>query len=201
MTDTIPAVATDIATDAKKSHSLRDRLKGVKLATRKVPLFPDADLIEAFQIADRDVRLVESVANQRPDDASLQDELEQKQAARADAHTALLATALSVHLRAVPEVVLDAGRRETRKRFAVSGQIPADQENDAEEFSQGYILGRVIQKVAEADGTELDFDRDHVATWLREALPLPQWMRLVSAFQEVVYSDRIGEAATGDPGF
>lgn len=204
MTDTIPAAAPNIAADAKKSFSLSDRLRGVKLSTRKVIVFTDEEAVTAFAAVTREeagLQAVLGAATEETDRASLEERQTALTARKEAARTAMLQSALSIHMRAVPDVVVDKARRAARKAYAVDGTIPDDLLEDANAKQQQIILGHVIHKIVDADGAEADFERDRIAEELRAALPLPQWTRIVRAYNEIVFVDSIGEQATLDPGF
>lgn len=207
MTDTaaLQQAAAPIAAEAKKSFSLAERLKGVKLTTRKVIVFTDEDDVADYGAAERELLLLEARLGDpeiSAEDRALMDERAAAlEARKVAARSRMLQGALSVHMRAVPDVVMDAGRRAARKAYAVDGQIPDELIADANQVQQGYVLGRVVQKIVDSTGAAAEFDRDEVADMLRGSLPLPQWTRIVTAYNAIVFTDAIGEQATLDPGF
>lgn len=202
-TPDLESIVRPIADEAKAKHSLRDRLAGGKqFATKKVIVFTDAEAVSAFVAAD-DARAklqaaLAATSSTDEEGAAALELLEQKMV---DARAEMLLSALSIHMRAVPDVVMDAGRRAARKAYAVDGIVPAEHGDAANELQQDYVLGRVIQKIVEPDGSELEFERDEVAQMLREELPLASWSRVVNAYSEIVFTEGVRDSAVGDPGF
>lgn len=196
----------EIQEEAKRTFSLRDRLAGIKQATRTVVVYTDPAAAEQWTELDRQRTNLESLmgADQLTAEnrAEMQTALDGLTETLAEARTQMLEGAFSVHMRAVPQVVLSAAMRETRKRFAdpVTKEIAEERTEQADEYRSRYLLGRVIQRIGTADG-DLEFDRETVAQDLEEALPIPQWRRIMENYGELVFSDAIGTAATDDPGF
>lgn len=204
-----------IAGEAQKSHSLKDRLRGAKMTRRKIVVFTDGEAVERYADAERRIAGVEAVMNPELADDADEDERatyeeliaslrqrhdaieQQRDAARQD----MLASALAIHLRAVPQPVMKMAVQAANKAYALGdGTVPDEAKERWEEKRSRYVLGRVIEKVVAVDG-EMTFDRDQIAQDLEEGLDLVQWSRVLRAFSEIVYTDQIGDAATTDPGF
>jgi hypothetical protein len=204
-TPDIQTIAEPIVDEARSTFSLTDALHGVKRKTTKLLVFTDEEAVIAYA----ELQNQQTIAGVRAGSEDLTDEDRARYRAEIDelepqveeAKTAMLASALSLHLRSVPDVVMDAGRRKARKSYAVDGVIPDDKLEDANAIQQNYVLGRVIAKVVNSAGAEATFDRDTIAEDLRSSLPLPQWTRLVRTYNEIVFTDTLGAQATLDPGF
>lgn len=220
-TTTPPAAETPeeevkrVAGEAQRSFSLKDRLAGVKHATRRLTVFTDTDPVERFQAIDQQMTNLEAMFDiPIPDDATaeqrqeISDRIEalrtgygELERARDLARQEMAAASMVLHLRAVPAPVTKLARMAADQAYALGdGTVPDDKRERWDEKRNRYILGRVIEKVTTPDG-ELTFDRDTIAQDLEEALDLVQWARVSRAYSEIVYTDQIGEAATGDPGF
>lgn len=190
--------------EARKTFSLADRLRGVKHAERTVVLFDDPRPAEQWANLDRQRTSLEGLLGQQDLDAEARTDLtkamESLEQSLTEVRADMEAHALHVRLRAVPPVVLKMAQHAALERFGVNRRIPEEQEENAEDFRNRFILGRVIQTITTPDGP-LEFDRDSVARELEEALPVPQWRRLADTYTELVFTDAIGQAATDDPGF
>ena len=114
----------------------------------------------------------------------------------------LAESALAVHLRAVPQVVIQRAQRRARKAYALKdGTIPEDVREPFFEMQNDEILGQTIVRVVDRQGNDYEVDPKHVGEQLRGALPLPQWDRLMTAFNTLVFNDQLARAAVSDPGF
>jgi hypothetical protein len=202
--------AEEVQETAKKSFSLADRLQGAKLATAKVLVFTDAEPVAAWQDKEREVvvstaALQAAVGASEPDQqdiADLEAALSEVEAERDEARKAAFAGALAIHMRAVPQVALEAAQRDARKRFADdSGQIPEKSRDDFFERQNEILLGQCVTRVVDAEGNEYDFTRATLHKMLRDALPVPQFSRVMEAFNRLMFNDSLARAATSDPGF
>lgn len=204
-TEALQAAATPIADAAKASFDLREALAEVKLTERKVVVFRDENTVTAFAAREREVAMLEQHLGDQElsveDREQFSDRLDVVAAELEAARAAMLASALSVHMHAVPDVVMAAGRRHARKAYGVNGKVPDEDLEDANQAQQAYVLGRVISKIVNSAGALAVFDRDQVGSWLRESLPLSQWQRIVVAYNDLMFTDSIGAQATLDPGF
>lgn len=213
--DQAAEAVTRIAGEAQKSHSLRDRLRGIKHATRTVVVFTDSTPVEKYAMLDQQLTNIEAMLNPEvPEDAddeqkarlaeataSLRESYEEIERLRDEARAEMNAAALSIHLRAVPSPVLKMAKHAADKAYALGdGTIPEEARERWEEKRNRYILGRAIERIGTPDG-DLEFDRDTVAEELEADLDLVQWARVSRAYSELIYTDQIGEAATADPGF
>lgn len=204
-----------IVGEAQKGHSLKDRLRGIKSATRTIVVFTDNEPVEKFALLDQQLTNIEALMNPEvPDDATeeqraqleesvrgLRDSYAEIEALREEARAEMNAVALAIHLRAVPAPVLKLAKMAADKAYALGdGTIPEDKRERWDEKRNRYILGRAIEHIGTPEG-DLEFDRDTVAQDLEESLDLVQWARVSRAFSELIYTDQIGEAATADPGF
>lgn len=204
-----------IAGEAQKSHSLKDRLAGVKHTRRVVVVFTDAEPVEKYALLDAQMTNLEALMNPEvPDDATeeqraqlaesvqgLRESYAELETLRDEARAEMNAAALSVHLRAVPSPVIKMARMAADEAYALGdGTIPDDVKERWDEKRNRYILGRAIERIGTPDG-DLEFDRDTVAEDLEASLDLVQWARISRAYGEVIYTDQIGDAATADPGF
>lgn len=202
----LAAEAETVQTAAKASFSLEDRLQGMVFATAKVLLF--TDLAAATEWAEQDQRvqrLAAYVGSLEAGSPAHADAL----AAHNDADTLLeekreaaFTSALAVHMRAVPQVAFEAAQRKARGKYKdESGQVPEDSREAFFEYQNELLLGQVVQRVVDASGNELTFSRPKLASTMRNALPVPQYQRLIEAFTRLVFNDSLARAATSDPGF
>jgi hypothetical protein len=223
MTDTVapelPAEAVeaikDEAAEAKQKFSLRDRLGSIKYAMRTVVVFTDEQAVTRFNAVDTQIKSVEGLLGvQVPDDASDEEKaelLEQQAGLRAAydelepaleaAREEMVNSALSIHMRAVPQVVLKMATHAADKAYRLGdGTLPEEKAEAWDEKRNRYILGRVIQSIGTPSGS-LEFEPDEVAQLLEESLSPTQWSRVSSTYTELMFRDAIGTAATDDPGF
>jgi hypothetical protein len=207
-----PLDPEQIADDARKSFKLTDRLQGMKHRTIKVPIFTDVEAVDAYSSLNSRVQaLVDSAGKV---------DLEQK--GGAERHAALLAEherlepeleaakvrmlqgALSVQLRAYPNIVIKIARRDARKKFIdeATKTIPVEREGEYREYIDLRLLSESILQITDSEGAALDVGpREEVGKTLSDMLPPSQWQRLYDAFMKLTLTDQIAESATDDPGF
>lgn len=198
-----------IQAEAKQTFSLRDKLKNAAVGNaERVPLFLDTKAVTARNYA----QAKHDEAKQRLDffegaaeavDARVlsesRKEVENLAAELKAANEKMLASALSVHLRAIPRIEIKIARREERKRIVgkKGGQITADRQEEFDDAVMRNVINRMLIEVRDAEGNVYDND----AAALQEDLPEGQWNKLVSTVNRMSFVDAAGNAATDDPGF
>lgn len=198
--------AADVTAEAKKSFSLRDRLRGIRAATSKVVLFTDPDAAIAYARHDAVQQQLGSIIAGMPagsaERAEVQADYDQGEAEGERLRDEMMRSALAVHMRAVPQVVIEAAQRAARKAYALNdGTIPAEAQEAYIRFQNHAILGSVITRVVDSEGHDLELDPKTVGDDLLEFLPVPQYQRLIQAFNLLVFNDSLAQQATEDPGF
>lgn len=209
LTDDDTAMLTEhaetVQTEAKRKFRLSDRLAGVQLATAKVVLFTDPVAAATYGESEAKVARLEALLATLEDEgqrAGVQETYEQTSTEADEARTAMLASALAVHLRAVPQVVVERAERHARKAYALNdGTVPQDRRDDFFRMQNDEVLGHTIVRVVDAEGNDYEVDRKTVAEELRTHLPVPQFQRLLAAFNQLVFNDALARQATADPGF
>lgn len=202
----IEADAEKVVAHAKASFSLADRLNGMKLATTKVLVFTDLAAAEVWAQQEVKVQRLAAVsqtykAGTEEYDAAAADFTEADDALEA-ARDVAFASALAIHMRALPQVAFEAAKRKARTMYADdAGNIPEDKQPDYYEAQNEILLGRVVTRIVDATGAEATFERKTLATDLREALGVPQYQRVIEAFNALMFNDTLSRAATSDPGF
>jgi hypothetical protein len=110
--------------------------------------------------------------------------------------------ALALHMRAVPQVALEAAQRQARKDFADdSGQVPDESREAFFRRQDEILLGQVVLRIVDSDGNEATFDRRGLHKMLRDTLPVPQFVRVIESYNRLMFNDSLARAATADPGF
>lgn len=198
--------ASDVAAAAKKSFSLRDKLRGMKAATAKIVLFTDPDAAAEFAQHNGMMQalagIIETLEAGSEERASVQADYDEGETKLDRLRSAMLDSALAVHMRAVPQVVIEAAQRHARKAYArKDGSIPEESQEDFLRMQNHEILGSVIVRVVDAQGNDLEVDPATVGDDLLEFLPVPQYARLLQAFNVLVFNDALAQQATEDPGF
>lgn len=200
----LSGVAEEVQTQAKKSFSLSDRLQGTKLATTKVLVFLDLDAVTAWQQQEAETTNLAAALQVADEDEKPQaladytaaEDMIEPLRARA------FQDALAIHMRAVPQVALEAAQRKARNEFKDdTGQVPEEKRQEFFERQNEILLGQCVTRIVDATGAEAEFTKAGVMGMLRGALPNPQFTRVISAFNTLMFNDSLGRAATADPGF
>ena len=198
--------AEDVTTEAKRSFSLRDRLQGMKRAESKIVLFTDPDAARDYaEQAFAQDQLGALLQAAKPEDDGYdeaQADFDEGQRLLEQKRAKMLESALAVHMRAVPQVVIEAAQRSARKAYALKdGTIPDEVRERFVQHQNHEILGSVVTRVVDAEGNDYTFDPSEIGDLLLETLPVPQYQRLIQAFNLLVFNDALAQQATDDPGF
>lgn len=213
----------EIQEKARQTFSLRDRLRGIQTRTAKELVYLDVEAVVLYaqqkakvdQLRDQLVRLERGFERQSelPADAprpisatdvmNAENDLGQLVLDLEEIQERMLVNALSIHMRALPQVVLDVATREAKKKFrsAVTKRIEDEQVEEYNLYLDQLCLVESIEKVVDATGAEdtnIDFD---AVVDLCNLLGPSQVYRLRQAFKELTFIDGVERAAVEDPGF
>ncbi len=195
-----------IVAEAKASFSLEHRLQGVKLATAKVLVFTDLDAAAVWARQDEKTQRLASLVSATDPGSEQYDEAVQ---AHDEADTELevvrdaaFASALAIHMRALPQVAFEVAKRKAMKIHADdSGEIPDSAQEAYYETQNEILLGQVVTRIVDATGAEAEFERAKIAKQLQSSLGVAQFARVMTAFNALMFNDTLARAATADPGF
>jgi hypothetical protein len=202
----------EIQDRARRTFSLRDRLAGIKHQETKVLVFTDMEVEAEYANIQNRIAFLENAAARyiNTKDAaeeaqrdSLLAQVEDLQPKREAVLEKMMDAALSIHMRAFPNIALKAARGQQRRKFQdESGVIPAERIAEANEWIDNKLLGDCIIGIFDRAGHPMDLGpRDELGKLLSETLPPAQWARVYNAYQALILTDQIGALATDDPGF
>lgn len=208
-----------IAEEARSTFSLSERLSRgkKKLSTGSVLVFLDVEAMQEYSQIHADAKLqrdllesLEKVKDLEPSDREKYDEQlvlvaelnEREEAARA----AMLEEALSVHLRAYPDIAVKVAQREARKIFIDpdTGLFkPEFDSTDSADWMEKRLLSESIVKVVDHTGAEVELDvpKAERGAYFAATLHAAQFQRLMGKYNEVCLVSGISNAAVEDPGF
>lgn len=198
---------------AKRTFDLGARLRGAKLATAKVLVFTDLDAAAAWQAQEQETaRLANAIKvlgdlEEDPEEkantiAEATARFTEADAVLDDLRATAFESALAIHMRAVPQVALDAAIRKATAHFkGDDGEVPEAAREDFYEMQNRILFGQVVTRIVDADGAEGDFDKARLWDALQAAMPVPQWGRVKQTFNALMFNDGLARAATQEPGF
>lgn len=201
-------VVEEIVTEARKTFDLSARIKGRNLREGHVTVFTDEvagaelggdeEMKNAFGIVTGRNRwgalgdIAEAIA------ADSEADVTELQAAAEEAKAALEESALTFHLRAVPELVVKGARRAAKKAH---GTLP-DAVNEYNSTLYANLLASTIHKVVDADGAEQTGKLTvEAAADLEDYLPVHEYVKLVALLQEIQFKQAVSDSATGEASF
>lgn len=205
-----------IAENARENFSLSDHLSGIKQRRTKVLLFLDGDSVDAYGKLERELEalnlamgridVLKGTDADRKMHASLLERYNELEPRAERAKLKMLQGALSVHLRAYPNIAVDVIRREAFKKFRdkETKQVPAEKEDEFSIFIQRRLMSSSIEGIFDYRSERVtlgDIKPEEVADALAEKLPTVQWQRLNEAFTKLTLTESIATAATTDAGF
>lgn len=209
--ETIKSEAEKISTEAKSSFSLSDRLQGIRRRTARSTIFLDLDAVEAYQrqsyLVSVEQQGYESL--QHPDDgvevtpeelAEALDRFNAEDAKLEELKAPMFKEALSIYMKAIPNVAINRATREARKAYAVGGKIPSESQDVFLQKQEALIMADCIEKIVDSSGDILPSNLDDIEQ-LQQWLDVNQWRRLVAKMNELLFIDALGLEATDDPGF
>lgn len=185
--------------EARETFSLRERLMNQPQRTGEVTVFTDRVLGRKHQELTVQLEAARLVADDSEESAERIAEIEKE---LHDVATEVYKTGLTFSLRAVPEIVIKAVRRKTRKALNIKGKIPEDR---LEEFNDAFTAG-VFSKAIEGfrdheSGAKVDTFTYQDAVDLADYLAKPEWEKIDRAVGDIQFSNSISEAVTEDADF
>lgn len=224
--ETIQERVERVGADAKKHYSLRERLRGFKKRTAKVPLFFDLAIMTEVAQAKAQADGIFEMASRPGLEPNRQQELLDQHTEALDRYDALKAelagTMAVVHLQTVPSVASEAAVRRARKRISSMREVMVKRmqneklsdearaeasewlEDESEHFNaeinvQSLVKG--IDHISYPDGgVSVGLTVDDVRE-LHETLPANQWQQLTVAFENLIFDERVARSAVDEPGF
>lgn len=204
--DLLNTDAESVIADAKATFSLEKRLSGLTLATGKVLVFTDLEAAAEWAEQEQRTNFLGSLVAQRadgsPEKAEALEDFNHAEAELEQRRDAAFASALAVHMRAVPQAALDRANRKARKDLDLGpGNVPADKQGAFFERQNQLLLPMVVQKIVDSEGRKAEFPKEQLYDLLHEALPIPQFQRVLDAYNALMFNDTLGRAATQEAGF
>ena len=203
----VDAEIAAVVTEAKKSFSLTDRVKGRNLRDDSVTIYLDEvtgaaiggarDLKNGFGVTvDRERwgvlgEIDKAVADDPEADVS------ELRAEVVELMKTLRESALTYHLHAVPEVVVKAARRKAKQAVGPRAQNIEDYDDTL----YAHLLAAMVRKVVDADGAEsggLDFDG---AVIVQGYTPPDEYSKVIAKVNEIQFKQAISDQATGSADF
>lgn len=122
-------------------------------------------------------------------------------AAAAELKATLEATAITLALQSVPQIVNESATRHAKKALGIKGKVPEDREDDFYAHRDNHLFSNVIKSVSLPSGeTKPKLTPSEVGD-LRSYLPSSEWTRLVVAITELQFKQAVGTAAVSDADF
>jgi hypothetical protein len=219
-----------IIKEAKVAFRFSDKLQGFKHRTGRVLVFTDSEAVDAFAALNQRMTMIsDRIGRIKPlvdDEATRQAYVKQLEELTAEYNSLdpkldelkieMMKSGVAIHFQGYPNIAMKVARKKTRKKFhddAVGG-VPADAEEEAQEYLKFLLMGQSIVKIVNSAG-EVDtlasyvdkktkkkvVPRDTIGQEMSDQLPPSQWARVEDAYTKVTLTDQIGAAATDDPGF
>jgi len=159
-----------------------------------------------FESADKPKR--NATAEAKEAYADMAEEVAQSKVRVEEAREKMLASALSFHMRAYPQIALKVVRREARKLF-IDPQTGQYREGytaeDVQEWIDLRLFGESVQKVMTSDGREVEWGvpKSELGEMFSNASNLhpTNWRLLQDVFEELTIRSGIRSRAVEDPGF
>lgn len=207
--DEIRQQVEEIQTEAKRTFSLRERLRsGVKQKRKVVPVFLDLDAVQVYAekkaVADEVFRQAE-----RP---GIKDELRANLLTQHDtlldemsaARERMLESTLSIHLVGLPNKVVKATRSKVLlglKAEAKGRPLNEQEIEDGNDLVKYRLLALGIERIVQSDGSVAEQLEDEDIRALEDELPTVQWDNLSATFDALCFSQQATEEAVNEPGF
>lgn len=204
--DLTPETIEKVQTEARKSFSLKDRLNGIKVNTAKHLAFLDESAVDHYIGTKNKLQALATQLEMLQADPlkaeSAMRKLEEHDAQLEvveEAKKAMLESALSIHMVALPDVVVEAARRRAAK-----GAKQQDGTIDQLVFRKYFdinLVNNCVVKIVDPQGAEADFEPKTAGELLQGALGTVQWGQVVEKMSALLFNDSIGAVATDEPGF
>lgn len=201
---------SEIAEEAKKTFSLKDRVKGKRTYGKaKVPFILDTDAAEKHTTLNHQSKVLAqmhaaAVSAGQPAE-EIQRHLErfnEVDAQREVALNELLSGMLVAHLAGGPSVISDIAVRKARKYLGIKAgsKLNDDESEDLRDEAAFQNFQAVLVHIKAADGSIAEFTPDELREFRRD-LDLIQRNNLDQAVNLLLFRDAVGESAVNDPGF
>lgn len=217
----------DIQNEARESFDLGDFLRKRSMREKHVRLFTDEPLAEeigGFEVIEKDsgfgvmVPKVKAwgitgrIAELTAEDKALPEGERKKHSAEIKRLTKqveeladrLEATALEVHLRAVPSVAEDSARRKARKDAGIQGvknPSPEQEEHFNRAFDE-YLFSHLVVSIKNNEtGAENEGATPETIRALRDYLPSSEWIKLIQAVAALQWENVIATEAVKNADF
>lgn len=211
-----------IIAEAKTDYDLIDRLRKRGMRTATIKLYTDeitGDLlgtahdepvnnILGIPVSSKRVREgvlgeideLESVIN--PNDGQKK-RLKALHAEAKKLRATLEATSIIFKLRAVPQIIVDSVRRETKQALKIKGKnIPEDREEEFIQKNNALLLSKIIESFTD---TEAGITQNGISVeWaegLKEYLPPYEYVRLNVKLNEIQFKNALSEGVTDQADF
>lgn len=212
-----------VVTEAKEGFDLKKRLQGRALREAHITLYldettgeelgeaSDTPITNDFGLVVRRVVVREGVLGDIADlgaaDGDETPEDREKRATLEARKTELLArleqTAITVHLRAVPPLVVTDVRRSTKLALDIKGKnIPDEREEEFNLAHNARLLAAALVSIRDHESNTINSKPDlDDATNLADYLPFSEYARLRTKMTEVLFKNAVAEAVTDDADF
>jgi hypothetical protein len=206
----LKAAHDEIATEAKKTFSLKDRIAGAKYGTSKVPLILDIEAAKKhsdLNLQSKQMKAMYDASVERKDSAEeIEHHLQRFNEidnVREAALETLLESMLSAHLTGVPGAVLDRGTRRARTYLGIkSGDTLDDDKRTAYDEEIAFQnFQTTLVKIVDAQGNIAELGNENELRNFFQALPPTQRFQLNEKVRELLFMDAVGRSAVDDPGF
>lgn len=196
-----------VATQAKAKFNLSDRVKNRNLREATVTVYLDEVTGAALGGAE-DKKTILGVVTGRERwgvlgeiDAAIAEDPEADVSVLRNQAIALTKTlqesALTLHLRAVPEVAVKSARRHAKKAAGTG----ADNASEYNEVLYNHLIAACVRKVVDSDGAESDgFDLESAAE-LQDYLPSAEHNKILAKVNEIQFKQAVSDSVTGSADF
>jgi len=202
----------EIATEARKTFDLSDRLKKRRMRTDTQKVYTDEVLGNKLgwvkevtnnfgMVVDTEhVGILGQIAEAKAADSDA--DVSKLREAAIDLKMELEQSALTFHLQAVPPIVAKVARRKARKVANVTGKnLTDEQTEDLTDAYMAQILSSVIVKVVDFDESESGALSVEQAGDLKDSLPPSEYEKLAAKLNDVQYRQAVGDQITADADF
>lgn len=217
MTDSLPADIADatvgqiaeLGEETRKTFSLSDYTQNITHRQERVLLYLDQQALDDWvTINETQERLSISIATLTTPESqenrarlqALYDTAEEEQEAL---HTKALQSAISIHLRALPDVAIKVLKRQVRKgNEDENGRIPQEKVEDVNDAFDRLVAYKQILEIRNSAGEVAgDLTEDVFKGLITQVGPV-QRERVIATSKALQYTDQVAKALMdGDPGF
>lgn len=201
----------EISTEAKKSFSLTERVKGVRRFTKKrIPVILDEEAAarhtEANEVAKRLAAAYEAAKLREGESPAVIEALLERfndaDGARELILQEVLQSTFALQLEGGPAILVDRATRAARKHLGIKpgSTLTDDEMEDFREEVAFQNFRVILVNITDCDGDKLEFGEGDLREF-RRGLPASQRFNLDNEVQRILFRDAVAERATDDPGF